>query len=173
MWTTINRTLTTLLLGIGLWHGFAMKSSAAADLIDGMEDTARWVLRGSPASQKNLARVPGKEGSAIGFTYTLDQTGFVELSRPVELDLSNKDTIGFQLKGEGPSDTLQIKLEDADGSIFAKSMASATLTKDWTSFQIPIGDFQYFLGGDKKLDASKIRRISFVVAAKQPDDDQF
>jgi hypothetical protein len=71
--------------------------------------------------------------------------------------------ISFDYYSEGPDNNIEVKVEDAHGSVFGFIFPSSTGNSGWISKNIPFEDMWHFWGGDNKLNLSKVQ-ISFAIS---------
>ena len=106
----------------------------------------------------------GADHGALRVEYDLSSGNWAQVKKDVNLDLRNFGAFKFRLKGTGPANKLEIKLEDADGVNAGRAIEGATATEDWRDFAIPIKEFKYWWGGDGTFDPAKLRKIFFAVS---------
>jgi hypothetical protein len=88
------------------------------------------------------------------------------------VNISDKDAIIFYYKGKGSSNTLQLKLEDADGCVRGKRLYNATNTPEWTKARINYSELENYTRkdrGDNKLDYKNIINICFAIESGERD----
>jgi hypothetical protein len=93
-------------------------------------------------------------------------------SASVPVNISDTDAIIFYYKGTGSSNTLQLKLEDADGCVRGKRLYNATNTPEWTKARINYSELENYTRkdrGDNKLDYKNIINICFAIESGERD----
>src|SRR3989339_377014 len=73
------------------------------------------------------------------------------------VDVSGLKGVRLTYRGIGDKNSIEIKLEDDDGSVFGKTLYRKTATDDWTTVEIPLEAFSYWYGGDKTLNDSQLK----------------
>lgn len=144
-------------------------AKAKGEVLDSMDSTEEWAANGSEGSKIELSAVKTKNGKAVEISYDLSGNGWVQMNKIIDMDMSDIAGLRFSYIGTGNANTLEVKLEDADGSNFGKLCPSASATKTWTTLTIPIEEMAYWWGGDNKLDRTKVKNILFAISKKDAD----
>lgn len=139
-------------------------------IVDPLDTMQGWDKYTGSGSKLDLYLVPGKTGKAIEAVYVLAESGWIAFNKKIDMDLSGCKAIKFFYKGEGSMNTLDIKLEDADGTNFQYVVPAKTNAAGWTAVEIPFSDFTYCWGEDRILDFTKILRLHFAVSRKEDDE---
>lgn len=141
-------------------------SPALSKIWDAMETVDGWTLDNEEGCSSSFKAVPGKVKNAMEYSYDLGTGNWVQIYKSFNEDLSTIQGIQFNFKGEGSLNNLQLKLEDADNSCFGKTFEAATVTDDWAKVVVPISQLEYWWGGDKNLDKTKIAKLFFAISKK-------
>jgi hypothetical protein len=88
--------------------------------------------------------------------------------KPMGKDLSSYKGLRFRIKGTGAGNTIEFKLEDADGSNFGRAIDQKTNVANWTTVDIPFASLQHWWSGDDKLALADVK-IHFAIAKKETD----
>jgi len=139
-------------------------------IIDDFESIYDWrSISDTNATLKISSSTSGYENTkCIKFSYNLTDGGWVLGYRDFSIqNFSYGDTLKFWFYGSGDKNNLEVKLEDADGSVFTKTLTGVTDCGSWTEVKIPFSEFSYGWGGDNTLDKTKIKKISFGVTKNQ------
>jgi hypothetical protein len=107
--------------------------------------------------------------TALQLAYDLSKGTWAQCFVNLRENFSNYSRVEFYVKGEGPPNTLEFKLVDADGTNVGMSWARQTGKKAWTLVDLPLTNLTYLWGGDPTLDLSRVRQIFFAVSKKQGD----
>ncbi|MFH1369465.1 MAG: carbohydrate binding domain-containing protein [Elusimicrobiota bacterium] len=145
-------------------------SNAAKSIVDALDTIQGWDKYVDSGSKLDLASVPGKEGGAIEVTYDMTAGGWVAFNKTMEKDLSGCKAVSFYYKGMGAENTIEIKLEDADGTSFSYVVPSKSNVSSWLTVHVPVYKFEYCWGEDKELNWSKVVRLHFAVAKREGDE---
>lgn len=141
----------------------AKPATLKATVLDNFE-TADWAPSSHEGTEIAAEAAPGVQGSALKVKYDLKTTGqWVQISKGFDIAGIRGKAFDFQLKGTGASNNLEIKLVDADGSVFGHKLMGVTSQGSWKRFRIKDQDFAYWWGGDKVLNG--VREIFFAISA--------
>lgn len=175
-------TLSVVLSAGAVTGSFAAraKKGAAADgktaavnsaaVVDAMEITQGWEIYTDNGSKLALTSVAGKSGKAIEAAYDFGGGGWIAFNKAVNADFSKAKGIKFYYKGTGSSNSVEIKLEDEDGTNFGFLLVTKSNVAGWTSVEIPFSELKYFWGGNPELNWTKIIRFHFAVSRKEGDE---
>ncbi|MFH1369004.1 MAG: carbohydrate binding domain-containing protein [Elusimicrobiota bacterium] len=143
-------------------------SSAPGNYLDDMESTAGWDNYINEGVVLKLSSVPGKVGKALQVSYSMGSGTWLGICKELPQDLSKYSGVRFVFRGEGGKNTVEVKLEDADGSNFGKELAFKSNTGAWTVVEVPFSQMTYWWGGDQMLDLKKCK-IHFAISVKEGD----
>ncbi|MEW5694038.1 MAG: CIA30 family protein, partial [Candidatus Hydrogenedentota bacterium] len=135
-------------------------------ILDDMSQRSRWRLIGAEGTSRNIRKTTGVVGDAIEFDYSLEVGDWVQIEKDLTDDFSSLDEIKIRYKGVGSKNNIEIKLVDADGSNFGVKYEEATATDDWVIEKIPFNEFQYWWGGDNKLDLTQLKLFCIAISKK-------
>lgn len=145
-------------------------------IIDPMDAPENWKPFVGAYSKVETSSVNGRVGNALRVSYNLSNNGpFVQITEQIDIDLSRREGIEFFFKGDGNSNTLELKLVDEDGTTFWKVHPEITGKKEWVEVKVPFKEMANFAfgtniyGGDAQLDLKNIRYIIFAVSKKDSD----
>lgn len=136
--------------------------------LDSMDSITGWENYADNGVVLKVTSVAGKTGNAAQTAYSMGAGAWFGIWKEIPVDLSKYAGIRFAFRGEGSKNTLEIKLEDSDGSNFGKEMSGKSDNGAWTVIEVPFSDLKYFWGGDQTLDLKKIR-LHFAVSKKEGD----
>ena len=142
---------------------------AATTYSDTMEKVEGWAVGGESGTSSELNAVPGKVGKAIEIDYEFVSGSWIQMqSNVMPLNIKDAEDMKFYYKGKGAINTLQVKLEDADGSTFGINLNGATNTEGlWEQAIISMDELIYFWGGDEDLDSANIKKIYFAITKEE------
>lgn len=106
---------------------------------------------------------------AIQLTYDLSYGDWVQCFVNVRENFSKFSRVQFLFKGEGASNTLEIKLVDSDGTNVGMVWSQQTGKKAWTVVDLPLTDLTYLWGGDSTLELKRLRQVFFAISKKPGD----
>ncbi|MBN1385204.1 MAG: hypothetical protein JW983_10020 [Elusimicrobia bacterium] len=141
----------------------------AGTVLDPMDSTEGWNANAEENAKVDLTTVEANGGKAVEVSYDFTGGNWVQMVKEIKMDLSAIIGIRFSYKGEGPANTLEIKLEDEDGSNFGKKWPAATGSKKWTTVTVSKEGLEYWWGGDDKMDWGKTKSIILAVSKKDGD----
>jgi len=117
--------------------------------------------------------------SAVGekflvIDYDLGTGGWVQVPVPVNQNMACmkelKFSITFSLQGTGAANTLEVKLEDADGTNYGwLSKPGGSVTANGETMGVPLDDF-VFWWGNEGMNWQQVANVVFAVAKKQVGD---
>ena len=145
---------------------FAMAAVATAGaaqaqerVLDGFNDIAAWRLVVSNQVSGSLRPVATTSGGhALCLDYNFNGvSGYVGIRRSLPIDYPDNYRIGFALRGESPSNDLQVKLIDASGdNVWWINRPGFNFPKTWTTFNYRKRKIEkaWGPGADKQLRSS-------------------
>jgi len=113
------------------------------------------------------ATAEGKGGQAVRLTYDMISGGWLGIRKEIG-KISEDSEIALNIKGEGSKNTVEIKLEDSDGSNFGMVLPYKSNVEEWSRVNLKLSDLEYWWGGDETLDTSKLI-MHFAVSIKEGD----
>ena len=132
--------------------GWAASSEVAMEPIPHAEDPDAWSTYADGPAQVAFDRVQGRTGAALRISYSLvDQVGnWAGGSLPFDRPLPESARIGFWIRSQGLPNNLEIKLVDAAGGCFMRTIVNATATSDWKRMEFDLREVRYVWGGTNK-----------------------
>lgn len=152
----------------GIYKGPAKIAPSSAGTIMRMDTTAGWDPYTDNGATASLGTAQGNKGKALEFTYNLGAGNWAAMRKFIEGDISKYTSVSFSYKGSGAKNTLEVKFEDADGSVFGTVIGARSNPSAWTDITIPIASLSYWWGGDKTLDLKKVK-LHFAVSKRDGD----
>jgi hypothetical protein len=141
----------------------AKPATLKATVLDNF-DTPDWSPSSYEGTEIAVAPGTGVQGSGMNIKYDLKATNqWVQVSKGFELPGIKDRAVDFQYKGTGASNNLEIKLVDADGSVYGHKLMAATNQAQWKRVRLKESDFTYWWGGDKNLDG--VKEVFFAISA--------
>jgi len=130
-------------------------------------DNARlWKTSTDGKSSLTFAREAAPAGPCLKLDYTLrGATGFVELIHAVKKPITDHVPVVFEVKAQGAG-TLEVKLEDADGSIFIVRWPIAGNYAAWTPIVVYPKNTEYGWGGDDTFNGLATFRLAIAGTGK-------
>ena len=150
----------------GIQNGDLRKEAETAD--GDMQDVTGWSIHQDKGSTLTLDSAEGKSGKALKATYDLtagEWTTFVKTAGSI----STQAVIRFDVKGEGHSNSIQLKLEDATGATYGVFLPMKTDDNAWTRMEVCVTELKYWWGAKKELDTSNVG-LSFAVVKRGGDE---
>jgi len=131
-------------------------------------DSKNGFEKSSDATVEMYISTSGYDNKSIRMYYDITTGNWAQVYKDYSVqDWSGGDTLKFWFYGAGGVNNLELKLEDADGSVFIKTLTGVTNNNSWTKFELPISDFVYGWGGNSTLDKTKIKTLSIGVTKNQ------
>lgn len=138
----------------------------ASDVIDGMDDAEAMNIYTDNGTSANPKEGAGKVWNCLEVEYDMGKGNWAGLSRAKEYNLMNYDGIQFYYKTSGAINRLEVKLEDADGTVFGYIVETGLGANGWTLIQIPFDEMWYWWGGNRSLDQLKAK-IVFAITREE------
>jgi WD40 repeat protein len=138
-------------------------------LIDSMDSLSSWKAKNDDmGSNVSLDLVPSKKGRAINLSYDLKKNGWVEIARDIDpVDLAELKGLNLSYLSSGGQITLEIRLEDANGTAFNLSRMIWEDRPRWTYIEILFEDLKMIQSdsssADYKMDPARISKLKFIV----------
>jgi len=127
-------------------------------------EPGQWRTNAEGRSSVLLTQVPTPHGQGFEVRYKLvGDFSYVELrhvlseAKPPELPLR------FFMKASGGGD-LEIKLEDADHSVFGRKLPMADQYREWTEFVVYTNHIEHWWGGDRSF--SGLKELAFAISGR-------
>ena len=149
----------------------AAASAMPEGIIDNMKSSpASWNKYTDNSVTVNMLAAAGQSGKALELDYNMNQGTWLGIWRQVSGDISKYKGIRVAVRGEGSANSIEFKIECADGSNFGKVLAVKSNVGGWTTVEIPFTDLPYLWGGSKVFSLAN-PKVHFAVS-KKGDDDQ-
>lgn len=146
----------------------APEPAAGESLLDPTSPIQGWNVYNDNGSTIKLVDLPGENGKALGIEYNIGTGNWLATYKDLSLDLGRYKGIRFRYKGEGSGNSLEFKIEDADGSQFGMLVPSRSNPGSWTTVEVKYTDLAYWWGGDKNLNLAS-PKVHFAVSVKDGD----
>ena len=143
--------------------------AAAVGLADGSpadwDDVSLWEINPEAGSSIVLRQVPCESGDGIELNYALrpGSDSWAEIQMPFRGSWSEKVPVTFRLKADS-SASLEIKLEDEDGTTFIRRVDLKDRYKDWERIVVYLNSLRHAWGGDRKF--GDLARVYLAVAGR-------
>jgi hypothetical protein len=137
-----------------------------SDMLDKMDSAGGCDIYRDKGARAEGIETAGKTGKALQISYDLGSGAWIGFGKQAEYDLSKYSGISFDFCSDGAKNKLEIKIEDADGSVFGYSMPTGVGAAGWIHKQLPFDDFWRWWGGDDNLNLKKVK-VSFAVSKQQ------
>lgn len=147
----------------------AAATTASTELqIDNFADASGWDNYVDKTATVKVSAGPGESGSALLIDYNLTGGTWLGICKRFGKNFKPYQGLRFRYKGEGAANSLEFKLEDADGSTFGTLIPSRSNPAAWTTVELPFSQLKYFWGGDQVLDLND-PKVHFAVSIKDGD----
>lgn len=139
-------------------------------LLDDFENVGEWIADATEDSHAFVKATEGKSGKALQLLYEFRTSGVAYARRPLPLDLSRNFEMVFQLKGDAPQSTFEVKLVDESGAnVWWKQFRDYEFSDDWTTIRIRRDDIQFAWGPTKDTHLNTIANMEFVIVGASGD----
>lgn len=145
----------------------ATPAAAQTRVLDAFEDLAPWTADASTDVDSAVTAVAGHDGEAMRLTYDFNgRSGYAFAARALPLTVPDNYEIAFWVRGQGPTNTLEIKLVDASGeNVHWRRVPGWTAPNGWTLFTIKKRQIAFAWGPTTDKTFTGAARIEFVVTA--------
>jgi len=158
--------ILTFGLATGLWS-----QVVTPEILDPMDETRGWtVYKDDRGVTVTLNVNEAQEGKAIEIFYSMDKGEWLGIFKSINRDLSGYKGMRFSFTGLGNANSLEVKLEDADGTQFGKVIGLKSNAANWQTVDVTFDQLAYWWGGDSSLDWQKVRHIHFALSRKTKTD---
>ena len=140
-----------------------------ARVLDGFETLTPWTADASTDVSSAISAVEGHDGWAMRLTYDFNgKSGYAFAARALRLRIPDNWEISFWIRGQGPSNTLEIKFVDASGdNVHWRQVRGFTAPDGWTRFVIKKRQVTRAWGPNPDPTFRGAERMEFVVTAGQ------
>ncbi len=152
----------------------AVVDDFAADLVKTNYVTAAPTQAAVGLSYVNDHTSPGAGAdnrvAEIDYTFAVDpSTPFAVAEKALGINLLADPEVRFRFQGDGGNQDLEVKVADADGTVYLKKFAGVTDTNGaWKTTSVPVDQFSFnALGNDALLDLRNITKVDFAVTVGQ------
>jgi hypothetical protein len=138
-----------------------------ARVLDGFETLSPWTADASTDVSSAISAVEGHDGRAMRLTYDFNgKSGYAFAARALPLRIPDNWEISFWIRGQGPSNTLEIKFVDASGdNVHWRQVRGFTAPDGWTRFVIKKRQVTRAWGPNPDPTFHGAERMEFVVTA--------
>lgn len=128
-----------------------------------MDTIVNWFLYNDTGATGTLNLV---DGNILELAYDMSAGGkwFAAVKNNF-YNMSGYQGLRFQYRCEGAVNSIEMKLEDSDGSNFGTILKTKTDVASWTTADIPFTDFTYWWGGNQSLSWGSVK-IHFAISKK-------
>jgi hypothetical protein len=146
--------------------------SGAGDIPSGVLDgvPGGWDVYKDRGVEVSLKQAKGEAGPALEMDYDLESGTWFGVRKEVTGEFENCRGVSFSFRGEGNPNTLEIKIEDGDGSVFGKLITVKSNASGWMPLRIPLSAMEHWSGGNNSLDLNGKLKLHFAVSLKDKDD---
>ncbi|MES2834561.1 MAG: discoidin domain-containing protein [Pseudomonadota bacterium] len=136
-------------------------------VLDGFETLTPWTADASTDVSSAISSVAGHDGRAMRLTYDFNgKSGYAFAARALPLRIPDNWEISFWIRGQGPSNTLEIKFVDASGdNVHWRQVRGFTAPDGWTRFVIKKRQVTRAWGPNPDPTFRGAERMEFVVTA--------
>lgn len=159
--------LVRILATIGMMLALAAPAAAQTRVLDAFEDLTPWAADASTDVDSAVTVVDGHDGEAMRLSYDFNgRSGYAFAARALPLTVPDNYEIAFWVRGQGPTNTLEIKFVDASGeNVHWRRVPGWTAPNGWTLFTIKKRQIAFAWGPTTDKTFTGAARIEFVVTA--------
>lgn len=145
----------------------ATPAAAQTRVLDAFEDLTPWAADASTDVDSAVSSVDGQTGKAMRLTYDFNgRSGYAFAARAIPLTMPDNYEIAFWVRGQGPTNTLEIKFVDASGeNVHWRRVPGWTAPDGWTLFTIKKRQIAFAWGPKTDRTFTGAARMEFVVTA--------
>jgi hypothetical protein len=153
-------------LGLLLLSGTVAQAQSTRTL-DAFEDLSPWTAGASTDVSSTIRSVDGPRGQALRLNYDFNgRSGYAFAARPLSFEAPENYEIRFRVRGEGPTNTFEIKFTDASGeNVHWRQLARFDFPGEWTEVVIKRRQIIWAWGPNSDRTFRGAERIEFVVVA--------
>ena len=133
-------------------------------VIDGMEDAPAWEVRAADGVRITTSNEDGVRGRSMRIDYDFTRgSGYGIVRRELNVPLPENYRFVWQMRGQGPSNTLEFKLVDAsDENVWWVNQVNLKMPKAWTEMSLPKRRFSFAWGpsGGKPIPAARFIEVA-------------
>lgn len=137
--------------------------------LDSFEDLSPWAADASTDVTSVLSAVRGHRGRALRIDYDFNgRSGYAFAARDLSFEAPENYEIRFWVRGEGPTNTFEVKFTDASGeNVHWRQVTRYDFPGGWSQFVIKKRQVIWAWGPDPDRTFRGAERIEFVVTAGQ------
>jgi len=145
-------------------------SAAAESVIDDMKSApAGWLVEKDNGASAALGSARGQRGKALELSYNMGGGQWAGIRKKIKGNISGYKGIRLSLRGEGASNSVEVKLENPDYSNFGKLLSMKSNSGSWTTVEVPFTDLSYLWGDVQELNLKRTS-LHVTVVARDSDD---
>lgn len=135
--------------------------------LDAFEDLSPWTADASTDVTSTISSVPGHRGEAMRLDYDFNgRSGYAFAARPLSFETPENYEIRFWVRGEGPSNTFEVKFTDEGAeNVHWRQVTRYRFPGGWTQFIIKKRQVAWAWGPNPDRTFRGAERIEFVVTA--------
>lgn len=150
-----------LVLFLSFFLGCCMIVDVSAVTMNLIKTKAEWDVMVHEGNSLSIE----KKKDILVLDYQMPIKGqWVQITKDVQTEFKNIKSLIIEFKGTGPRNSLEIKLEDENGSFFGTKLMNITKRKKYKKIRLGISQFQYWWGGDKRKD--NIKKVYIAIAGR-------
>jgi hypothetical protein len=135
--------------------------------LDAFEDLSPWTADASTDVSSTIRSVDSERGEALRLDYDFNgRSGYAFAARPLLFEAPENFEIRFRVRGEGPTNTFEIKFTDASGeNVHWRQLTRYAFPGEWTDVVIKRRQIVWAWGPKPDRTFRGAERIEFVVVA--------
>ncbi|MET0618327.1 MAG: discoidin domain-containing protein, partial [Luteibacter sp.] len=138
--------------------------------LDDFDTTAGWTATHTDDVSATLRAVPGASGQAICLDYDFNGvSGAASIRKTLPIDFPDGFALGFDVRGQMPPNTLQLKLIDDSGdNVWWFQKPSFVPNATWQTIDASSRQVEFAWGPVKDRSLRHTREVEFVVYKEAP-----
>jgi hypothetical protein len=141
-------------------------------IIDNMKGApAGWQKYADNSVVLNTGAAQGPKGKSLELSYNINTGEWLGVWKQIAGDISKYKGVRFGVRGEGAANTVEFKIECADGANFGKVLPVKSNVGGWSTVEIAFADLAYFWGGNgSKVMSLRDPKVHFAISKREGDD---
>lgn len=148
------------------------RNKIISEVVDTMDTVDGWESYSDIGVVVKLNSVSVKNSNALEIDYNLAKGNWCAIKKVINKNFSRFNVLRIESFSSGNKNSLEIKLEDEDGTNYGYLVDIKTNSEEIKVIEIPLKEFEYWWGGDDKLNLKKIKNIHFAVSKRQEKKDE-
>ncbi|HMN39885.1 MAG TPA: discoidin domain-containing protein [Phycisphaerales bacterium] len=161
----LSPLLFALVLGACL-HAAAAQTPPPG-FFEGFEDAASWQVITADGVTLQVRPEPGRTGQAVRLDYDFTRgSGYAIIRKEVDISLPPNYRFSYDIRGAGPSNTVEFKLIDPTGdNVWWVNQRDFQFPTDWTAITLPKRKVSFAWGPSGGAPLESVKFIEFAITS--------